>query len=134
LTKLTGFSAQRFFERRRCDELLPRRAGARARRRAGREVREVVERLVVVLEQLVRAVRVRRAGGAFGSEHVGPCRSSSPARRRRRWRSTSRPSTTPSRRPRAQAVADRRRRLRRQRAPNVPGANGWYGGWIVLTA
>ena len=88
--------------RRRAPRTPPRRAGA-ARRAVGArgERRVVVERLVVVLEQLVRAVREDRAGrrlgvgAGAGRGAVRPAR----ARRRRRWRSTSRPSTRPSRRP-----------------------------------
>ena len=99
----------------------PRRAGARRAGRAGRERGEVVQRLVVELEQLVRAVgpvAVATAGRhGSGSAHVAGarCRSSTRARRRRRRRSTSRPSTRPSRRP-------SRSGGRRSSAPSAAGA------------
>ena len=113
--------------------------------------REVVERLMVVLEQVVRAPRpVRRghAGAVRVDVRVGAarrrrrgCRAVRPARagRRRRRRSTSRPRTTPSRRrPRSarspivgfvwarQQCAERARRLedRLHRVDAVVAAGG----------
>ena len=68
-----------------------------ARLRPGRVVREVVERLMVELEVAVGAGRDgRRSIGGPDPSTSARCRSSNPARRRHRPRSTSRRSTTPS--------------------------------------
>ena len=119
----------------------PRRAGApRARGRAGREGGEVVQRLVVELEELVRAVgsRRRRRSARLGVRAASGrrCRSSSPGA-----------STSPSAfdQPPEYHAQSTPLALRRSpivgavcggslRASAVPGGNGWYGGWIVLTA
>ena len=84
--RLTGLSAQCCFEL--CGQRLELGLVAQvrgARRRAGREGGEVVQRLVVELEQLVRAVRVDRAwrrrrgpGTAGHGRARARCRSSSP--------------------------------------------------------
>ena len=108
-------------------------AGARhdspARPASASRIRVVVERLVVVLEQVVRAPRPlgdtagRRSGRSSRSASRRGVPFVQPGRRRRRSRSTSRPNTRPSRRPCRQPVADRRARLRRELGAEEP--EGW---------
>ena len=111
-------------------------AQVRAAGLAGRVGGEVVERLVVELEQLARAVGIDGAGRGVGvrarpgRRPVGPPRRADVTVGVRPAARVPRPVDALG----AQAVADRRRRLQRQLERVGAEENGWTAGWMVLTA